>query len=996
MNSHSPLTVLRPLFLALALPVAFAVCQTGSQAAAPELEAKPETSKVEPMTVFETDFRMQPAGLKGSGKAGANGWEIATGADTLYGSVDMVFANPFALTGASKLITTWQVDSLTTADTENPQAQLRFVIAPSPLGKAEPYNLPDVLSVVVSREGSKLRVSVYEKVKAAPGFGAHLYSGETTADALPLAVTLEFGSDSYRLTCDKPLQTTWGSVSGRLAVGRAEAFSHELQAGATLVNTAQSQAKAVLGAFNLSERPRSSQELSLPTECQVFAPFLKEDGVPEADAMKAVPTALELGGKSVEARTAHFDPVTRTLDLAPMLGATGKDLVGRAAFVYIPFELPEGGETTFGFGADWWYAAYLDGQLISETISSEKGNDKWPPGVTDHKVTVKIPSGKHVLAIRFLSGVSSSVLAAGGPLDLLNPPAAPSAAGAVVSGFRPGPPPDRQWKMVWNDEFDGNAIDMQRWKNLQQSPPNIPGFRIKPADENCAVDGQGNLVLRLTRDADGTVRFHRGIISRAFEKAFGYFETRVQFSTQPGWWTSVFLGGSLSTSLLYGRDTFRYSQEFDIFEDFYKPKTKNDISHCYHANTFMETPGDEGDGKGICGGNMLARTKVARVAAGKMVLMEDYGGWHTVALEWSPLGHVFYVDGQETYRQSYKDVPMTTVPIQVTIKSHPNVPRKSKQEGGDMPFYGWLEEATFPDQLVVDYVRVYDQDHGDKTDPQVSVSLEGNSDDLRPGQPATFRVHASDQDGNIKKLYLFSRGYIRAEAEIAAVAPGQAIDHTFTVSNLFDVDNTVIVMAEDNDGLVGMSDPLYMIMYTGREYTGTAYQGKPQAIPGKIIAGHYDEGGQGVAYHVTAGGDPRLTWRPSELRGSTEEVIQAGGVGNPFFVTYRVHIEKGGDYDVELLLNRPDWNKTDQGLDMTNFRDDVIQLDLGKTKLAEWKIRADWDSGKGWRVPKPVGKRRVTLPPGDHQLIVRFDRVDTPETYFCGLEFTPAAEGGPK
>jgi hypothetical protein len=157
-----------------------------------------------------------------------------------------------------------------------------------------------------------------------------------------------------------------------------------------------------------------------------------------------------------------------------------------------------------------------------------------------------------------------------------------------------------------------------------------------------------------------------------------------------------------------------------------------------------------------------------------------------------------------------------------------------------------------------------------------------------------------------------------------------------------------------------------------------------------------DQSGQGVAYHATAGSDPRLTWRASKLRGSTEEVIQAGGVGNPFFVTYRVRVEKAGEYNVELMLNRPDWNKTEQGLDMTSFQDDVIQLDLDKAKLAEWKIRADWDSGKGWRAPKPVGKQRVILPAGDDQLIVRFDCVDTPETYFCGLEFTPAADGAGK
>jgi hypothetical protein len=45
---------------------------------------------------------------------------------------------------------------------------------------------------------------------------------------------------------------------------------------------------------------------------------------------------------------------------------------------------------------------------------------------------------------------------------------------------------------------------------------------------------------------------------------------------------------------------------------------------------------------------------------------------------------------------------------------------------------------------------------------------------------------------------------VRSEAKLAA-APA---DQTFTLSNLFEGDNTLIATAEDNDGLIGLSAPV--------------------------------------------------------------------------------------------------------------------------------------------------------------------------------------------
>ena len=72
------------------------------------------------------------------------------------------------------------------------------------------------------------------------------------------------------------------------------------------------------------------------------------------------------------------------------------------------------------------------------------------------------------------------------------------------------------------------------------------------------------------------------------------------------------------------------------------------------------------------------------------------------------------------------------------------------------------------------------------------------------GEPVEFLVNAKDDDGTVKTLYFFSKGRIRAEAKTDSIN----IDHTFAVSNLFPGENTVIAMAKDNDGRIGMSSML--------------------------------------------------------------------------------------------------------------------------------------------------------------------------------------------
>ena len=212
-----------------------------------------------------------------------------------------------------------------------------------------------------------------------------------------------------------------------------------------------------------------------------------------------------------------------------------------------------------------------------------------------------------------------------------------------------GPPSGTKWKLVFSDEFDGTAIDEAKWKPSdylhEHTKWEHPGFKTRLAKENCALDGQGNLVVRLTRDEDGTIAFNSGLITRDFQKAFGYIETRVQFSTQPGWWSFVC---TIRNNTLpdYGDDLFENPQEFDIFEDFYKPKIEpsrtagyqNVICQAYHATIRLGFQ-DQGDGSGASAfdtrkKDVLAVTKPGRILRQAVHPLKEYGGWahHRTAL----------------------------------------------------------------------------------------------------------------------------------------------------------------------------------------------------------------------------------------------------------------------------------------------------------------------------------------------------------------------------
>jgi sialidase-1 len=225
-------------------------------------------------------------------------------------------------------------------------------------------------------------------------------------------------------------------------------------------------------------------------------------------------------------------------------------------------------------------------------------------------------------------------------------------------------PEGHSWKLVWQDEFEGNALDTQKWEAIGDSPRR-DGFWVK---EDANLDGNGHLLLRTKKDGD---RYTSGAVRTKglFETAFGYWEARCELPVQPGHWPAFWLMpangiGSLEKA---GQD----GTEIDIME---KPWLDDKIQHTLHWDGYAEHHRSKGSKVKIPGVNK---------------------GWHTFSLWWTPETYVFYVDGKETWRTNAGGVCQVPLYIKLT------------EEIG--PWAGKIAEATLPDYFRIDYVRVYQE-----------------------------------------------------------------------------------------------------------------------------------------------------------------------------------------------------------------------------------------------------------------------------------------------
>lgn len=265
--------------------------------------------------------------------------------------------------------------------------------------------------------------------------------------------------------------------------------------------------------------------------------------------------------------------------------------------------------------------------------------------------------------------------------------------------------PEGGWKLVWNDEFDGDTLDESKW-----------GFRLnywgKPAPHftrEGVVVKDGCVELHCVKRPDGeyaapflqtgSLTYDIPMASRGencgagwfigpketpkFMHKYGYYECRCKLQKMPGWWSAFWLQApGIGATLDIGHD----GVECDIMESFRPGEV---IPHWLHANGYGEQyKGTSSHPEGTHDENSLHL---------------DLDEWHTFGCEWAPDGYTFYVDGVQHGR---KVIEMVSHTEQFVLISTECIGYRRPENTG-VPDLAAAVAAN--DCFTVDYVRVFDR-----------------------------------------------------------------------------------------------------------------------------------------------------------------------------------------------------------------------------------------------------------------------------------------------
>jgi beta-glucanase (GH16 family) len=234
-------------------------------------------------------------------------------------------------------------------------------------------------------------------------------------------------------------------------------------------------------------------------------------------------------------------------------------------------------------------------------------------------------------------------------------------------------------KLVWSDEFNGPANtppDLTKW-TYDLGGGGWGNDELEIYTQSAAYqDGAGNLVIHVAQNSDGSYTSARMKTQGLFNTKYGRIEARIKIPYGQGIWPAFWMLGD-NIDLVDWPDC----GEIDIMENI--GKEPGMIHGTVHG------PGYEGD----------SPFTAAYTLPGGVPFSDDY---HVYAISWTPDSITFFVDEHAYYRTSVRELPGGTN----WVFNHPFFLLLNVAVGGSWP--GDPDQtSTFPQNMLVDYVRVY-------------------------------------------------------------------------------------------------------------------------------------------------------------------------------------------------------------------------------------------------------------------------------------------------
>ena len=253
------------------------------------------------------------------------------------------------------------------------------------------------------------------------------------------------------------------------------------------------------------------------------------------------------------------------------------------------------------------------------------------------------------------------------------------AALSCDDGIDPG---EASWTLAWSDEFDGPAGELPNpanwafdigtdWGNAQ-----LEYDTDRP--ENVSLDGNGNLAITARQEPYQRSAYTSGRIKTQglFEQTYGRFEARIQLPTGQGIWPAFWMLGNDIDAVGWPE-----CGEIDIME--YRGQEPSIVLGTIHGPGYSASAGVSG-----------------RYALQGGRFDTDF---HVFAIEWTEGGIAWFVDDNRYHTVDRND------PGGRWVFDHPFFILLNVAVGGG--FVGPPNESTtFPQTMLVDWVRVYRSD----------------------------------------------------------------------------------------------------------------------------------------------------------------------------------------------------------------------------------------------------------------------------------------------
>jgi beta-glucanase (GH16 family) len=426
--------------------------------------------------------------------------------------------------------------------------------------------------------------------------------------------------------------------------------------------------------------------------------------------------------------------------------------------------------------------------------------------------------------------------------------------------------------LVWSDEFDGTAVDLSKWT-----------FQLGDGTEVGLPGGWGNNELQWYQPENATVAGGFLTITAKEESAggldytsarmrslgkgdwtYGRMEMRAKMPIGQGLWPAFWMLSSDPS--IYGQ--WAASGEIDVVE--YLGNDPDKIFGTIHYGASFP-------------GNVFSSTEYT--LPGPPDFNDDF---HTFAIEWENGEIRWYVDGiQYASRDSWFSAggPFPA-PFDVDFHLLLNL-----AVGGNLP--GPPDATTvFPQEFVIDYVRVYQQPN---EVPVVAITSPIAGDAPTPGDDLTITVSATDADGTIQKVEFFQ--------DAAKLGEDDTAPYEITVPNVAAGCYTLKARARDDFGVLVAADPVELMV--GGSCPQAPYLMTPASIPGTVEAENYDIGGPGVAFNDGDIGNNGGAYRAEDvdIEGTTDTGFgfNVGWTVPGEWIEYQVDIA-AGTYDVEVRV----------------------------------------------------------------------------------------------